>query len=445
MPAVVTPPPPKSTVKRIVRFVEDDQDDGVPLHIVRIKKKREQKAKFLQLEQLKRAKEEGEVQKLQEQEALERERKRLAKEKEKREMDKALYTAARIRQEGHRAGIIPSNTTNSSDPLVSSPSLGISERNKPLKDSRKFSSFDSTPTLSIPRRDNSDSSPGGSQSPSTSHSPVSPGHFSRPPSMYSASSSSEEVWQQRGSRRNSVMLAAVASVSGGPSSYHRPPLVPSSYPSWSGSSSPLPDLMPLLPPAAPFMKGSSHNRGSSPASSASSSRRDSFNSSNHRVNQPLLPQTTGTSASSNHRVNQPLLPQTTGTSASSRHHSSTTVPSLSRTKPERRPTHERRSTGDSRTVSNHATQHQQRPTPTHSRSQPVMSRGRPALPSSLQYLQTPSPWHASQNGLVPMPMPMAIPMQMGYNSMNAYPVMLNPAGPMPTMQGMQLGGVGRDA
>ncbi|KAF8812523.1 hypothetical protein BYT27DRAFT_6425168 [Phlegmacium glaucopus] len=438
---MVVTPAPKSTVKRVVRFAEDDEEDRIPLHMVRMKKKREDKVKFLQLEQLKRAKEEEEERKLLEQEALERERRRLAKEKEKREADKALYAeaivAARMRREGHRTGtILPSNTTDSSNPLASSPSftsLRNSERNKPLTDPRKLSSkppFDSPATLSIPRRDNSDStyyhhqsdsSPGSSRPPSIGHSPVSPSHHSRPPSTYSAhTSSSEEVRQKRGSKRNSV---SVASVGGGPSSYHRPSLVPS-YPSRSGSSQsipqvpPLPDFvhdMPLLPPTAPFMKGSSYTRSSkSPGpSSTPSSRPGSLHSSSERVNQLHPPQTTRTS---------------------SRHHSSTAVPSSS----SKHPTHERRPSNDSRTLSLHSTQYQQQPIPTSSWSQPSLSRGGPALPSPSQYLQSPSPWPAlPQNGLMPMPMPM------GYNPMNAYPVFLYPTGFMPTMQGMQLGSEGR--
>ena len=439
IPAVVSPAP-KTTVKRIVRFAEEDDDDGIPLHLVRMKKKREDKANFLRLEQLKRAMEEDEERKRQDQEALERERRRLAKEKEKREMDKALYAetiaATRLRREGHRAGtILPSNTTNSSNPLAtssSSASLGNSERNKPLTDSRKLSSkppFDpSSSSLSIPRRDNSepahyhyqsDSSPGSSRSPSINHSSMSPNHLSPPPSMYSApTSSSEEVRQQRSSKRISSTPVAAA-VSGAPSSYHRPPVV--SYPTWSGSSQTLPLVhdMPLLPPTAPFMK---YNRGSKSSSppSTSSSRRGSFNSN-----------------SSNEFVNQLVPPPTTR--SSSHHHSSTAVPAPSRTKPERRPAHERRSSGDSTVLSLHSTQHQQRPTPTSSQSQPVVSRGRPSLSSSAQYLQTPSAWPRlpSQNGLMPMPM------AMGYGPMNAYPVMFYPTGPMPTMQNMQMGsGVG---
>ena len=437
--STVVSPAPKATVKRVVRFAEEDDDDGIPLHLVRMKKKREDKAKFLQLEQLKRTKDEDEERKRQEQEALEMERRRLAKEKEKKEMDKALYAeviaAARLRREGHRTGtILPSNTSNTLATSSSSASLRNSERNKPPTDSRKLSSKPPSSSLSIPRRDTSDSayyhyqsdsSPGSSRSPSINLSPVSPNHTSRSPSMYSThTSSSEEVRQQRSNKRSSTTPAAVASLSSAPSSYHRPPIF--SYPTWSGSSQtipqgfPSPDFvhdMPLLPPTAPFMK---HNRGSksSSPSSTSSSRRGSFNSSNELVNQLLPPQTT-------------LTPST-----SSRHHASTVIPPPSRTKPERRPTHERRSSGDSVALSLHSTQHQQRPTSTSSESQPAVSRGRSSLPSSSQYLQTPRSWPGLplQNGLMPM--------SMGYSPMNAYPVLFYPAGPMPVMQNVQTGSGG---
>ena len=130
------------------------------------------------------------------------------------------------------------------------------------------------------------------------------------------------------------------------------------------------------------------------------------------------------SNSSNELVNQLLPPQTTR--SSSHHHSSTAVPPPSRTKPERRPTRERRSSDDSTL---HSTQHQQRPTPTSSKSQPIVSRGRPSLPP--QYLQTPWSGLPSQNGLMPMPMAMG------------YPVMFYPTGPMQTMQMGSGGGGGR--
>ena len=409
--------------------------------MVRMKKKREEKAKFLQLEQLKRAQEEEEERRRQEQETLERERRRIAKEKEKRESDKALYAeviaATRLRREGHRAGtILASNTTSPSNLLATSPSsasLRNSERNKPSMDSRKLSSkppFDPASSLSTPRKDaldsayyyhQSDSSPGSSRSPSISLSPVSPSHPSRPSSMYSThTSSEEEVRQQRSNKRNSTTPAAVASVSSAPSSYHRPSIV--SYPTWSGSSQTIPQGfrspdfahdMPLLPPTAPFMK---NNRGSkSPSPSTSSSRRGSFSSSNELVNQFLPPQTARTPSNS------------------SRHHSSTIVPPPSHTKPERRPMHERKSTGGSIASSLHSTQ---RPTSTSSESQSLVPRGRLSLPSSAQYLQSPSPWPGLplQNGLMPM--------SMGYSPMNAYPVLFYPTGPMPTMQNVQTGSGG---
>jgi hypothetical protein len=245
---------------------------------------------------------------------------------------------------------------------------------------------------------------------------MSPNHLSPPPSTHT--SSEEEVRQHRSSKRDSVTPAAAAAAGGSTPSYHRPPIA--SYPTWSSSSQtlpqvrPLPDLghdMPLLPPAAPFMKYNRRSKGSMPPS-ASSSRRGSFNSSNERVDQLLPPRTTR---------------------SSSRHHSSTTFPPSSRTEPERRPTNERRSSSDSKAISLHSIQHQKRPSPTSSKSQSTVSRGRPSLPA--QFLQMPSAWPGltSQNGLMPMPM------AMGYGPINAYPVMFYPTGPMPTMQDMQMG------
>ncbi|KAF8165265.1 hypothetical protein B0H34DRAFT_231065 [Crassisporium funariophilum] len=419
----------KSTVKRVVRFAEDDDEDGIPLHIVRMKKKKEEKALFLRKEQLKRAKEEEQEKLQKEQEALEREQRRVQKEKEKKETDKALYAetvlAARLRRETVRAG----GTNDSTNLLVPSPSSRVSERNMPSIESRRYSSrlpHEATPSVSIPRRGASDShlspsshshhhytytpdsSPGSSQPPSLSHSPVSYsglGIHSRPQSTYSArSTSSEDVRQQGGSRRNSLTPAAAAAAGGGSSPYHRPPMV-ASHPTWSGSNTslhrqvpPMPLLpdyvhdMPLLPPTAPFMKYASYDRrsrnsSSSPASTSSGSRRGSFNSSNERVDQ--VP-------SQN--------PRTSSAAKAPSNHATS-----SRGK---RPTHERRSSGDSKDTSRSRTtqsQQQQRPAPTTSRSQPNLTRGRPPLPATMspQYLQAPSPWSAlpTHNGQIPMMMP----------------------------------------
>ncbi|CAA7259844.1 unnamed protein product [Cyclocybe aegerita] len=469
----------RSSVKRVVRFAEDDSDDGddgVPLHIVRMKKMREQKAKFLRQEQLKRAKEEEEERRRKEQEALEVERKRVAAEKEKREKEKALYaeavTAARMRAETTRAGGIPSlNATTSANLLGPSPSftsLRDSERNRP-PDSRRYSArspHDSLPVPALPRREASDpvspssyfhypsdSSPTSSRPPSIGHSPVSP--HSRPPSTYSAhTSSSEDVRQQSGSRRNSTTAAVAAGaigmgvggMNGGmgmgigmgvPSMYGLPPMI-MSYPTWTGSNPNLqyvppvpafPDFvqdMPLLPPTAPFMKQPYErrsSRNSSPGPSLSpSSRRGSFNSSTERVNAMSGSPASMSRNSSGQRLSVSASPR-----------KSDPTPTSSR------PTHSRRGSGDSRgsythhsavptSHSQHASNSSSRPPPpTTSRSQPVISRGRPPLPhpvksstmplpqpksvspGSSQFLQAPSPWTAlpSQTGRVPTAVPVS--------------------------------------
>ncbi|KAF8913982.1 hypothetical protein CPB84DRAFT_1840750 [Gymnopilus junonius] len=477
----------KSAVKRIVRFAEDasDGDEAVPLHVVRMKKKREQKAKFLKQERLKRAKEEEQLRRqrehdarVREQEALELERRRQERERERRDKEKVLYAetiaAARLRRETARAGgILTSNTSSGlllPSSSSSSSSLKDAERNRPTTDSRSFSRFphDAPPSISIPRRESSDpamypslpssyshqqylsdSSPGSSRPPSIGYSPVSlnspvPGHHSRPPSTYShQTSSSEDVRFQGGSKRNSV-ATAVAAGSGG--SLRGSPMIVS-YPTWSGSNPnlsyippipPLPDYiqdMPLLPPTAPFMKqpykarSSSSSRNESPArgSTSSGSRRGSFNSSSERINQ-VSPQSPS-------YLSHPNPRRQSSASASVRP-----------------PHHHRENSGDSRHPSRTNPSTPQRPTPTTSHSQPIMSRGRSMQP---QYLQAPNTWMSSlppQNMVGPMPMfvpvPVAIPyVDMGMSSssgslhqMQMQPPM--PVMPMPMGFGVPVGGFG---
>ncbi|PPR07036.1 hypothetical protein CVT26_005237 [Gymnopilus dilepis] len=451
-PPTPSPPAPeksalKSAVKRIVRFAEDDSDgdDGLPLHIVRMKKKREQKANFLKEERLRRAKEEEQLRRQREQEArqreqeaLELERKRQEKEKERREKEKALYAetiaATRLRRETARTGGIVSSNTSSSLLLPSSSSstsLKDAERNRSTTDSRRFSRIphDAPPSISIPRREHSDpamypslpssynhqqylsdSSPGSSRPPSIGYSPVSlnspvPGPHSRPPSTYShQTSSSEDVRFQGGSKRNSA--AAVAANARG-----APMIV--SYPTWSGSNPnisyippipPLPDYihdMPLLPPTAPFMKSpykarsSSSSRNESPArgSTSSGSRRGSFNSSSERVNQV-----------------SPSPPN-----PNPRRQSSASVAV--------RPTHHRQNSGDSRhTSKTHHSSTPQRPTPVTSRSQPTLSRGRSLQP---QYLQAPGTWmgplppQSPPAGPMPMFVPVPVPVPYSHMAMSS--------------------------
>jgi hypothetical protein len=398
-----------STVKRVVRFAEDDSDDEIPLHIVRMKKKREGKAKFLRREQLKRAREEADEKRRLEEEALERDRLRLAKEREKRERERRLFAeelaATRMRREFQRAGGLSSQSNSSSSLFVPSPSstsIKDSERNR-LRDSGSYSSkstYGAHPrgeasdpgfiTISTSRNHNMYDSSSGSSQPG--HSPASlSGHRpqSRPPSTYSAhtQSSSDEARHSGGSRRNSV--AAVA-----PGSSSR------AYQTWSGSSQslhrvpPVPQVpdyvndMPLLPPAAPFMKHGYSRQPVSPAPSDSSkSRRGTSNSSTQRASQ-LPRRQSASSAQSDH---QPFAstPSSPRRSSQSKH-------------------------GESRppdTSSGHNTSGRPQPTP---------SLSYPQLPHGHQYIQPPNPWTAlpSRTGQLPTMMPMSPSTHVGFQGMS---------------------------
>jgi len=348
-------------------------------------------------------------------------------EKERKEKEKALYAetiaATRLRRETARAGGVVSTSSNTRSLLVpsaSSTSLNESARNKTAESSGRFSRMphDGPPSISIPRNESSDgplysthltssppshqqhydSSPGSSRPPSMTYSPVSISPGSRPPSTYSThTSSSEDV--RIGSKRNSMAAASASSM--------RSPMI-ASYPTWAGSNPniqyipPVPIVpdyvhdMPLLPPAAPFMKHaykprspSSSSRNASPGPSISS--KGSINSSSERVNQHQQ----RTPSSSQPRPRQPSVNST---------------PS--------RPQHERKGSDDSRRTSRtqstamtttSAYRHpKQRPTATTSQSYPTLSRGRPIQP---QYLQGSGPWTTPMmpmqqtGGSIPMFMP----------------------------------------
>ncbi|KAF5363888.1 hypothetical protein D9756_000456 [Leucocoprinus leucothites] len=420
-----TLPPPQTSiaapVKRVVRFVEDDTEDKVPLHLVRQKKKQEEKAKFLRAEQRKRLMEQEQERRRLEAEALVQERKRLLKEKERKELEQRQYAelvaSARLRRETQRAGIIPGLKVDSNGSLLapspSTTSLRESERNRP-RESRGSSLMPhhTGSSTSIPRRDASDSalhpshfysfenssyragsgghSPGGSAS---GH-----GHQSRPGSMYS--SSSEDGWLN--SKRHSGMS----------NSFTRPlPDRMSSYPTWSGSNHslhnspsvsipPVPSfpLMPelmndfvLLPPSAPFMmhQHGRQSRNSSPGRSTSSGslRGGSPNSSSERINP---------SRQSLVRPKDLALPS----------------PSTSLSHVDSQPMHTRSGSTDSRRAS--------MPVPVSNRSSAPrsqsnsLSRGRPILPHAqtvqgIQHVQSSSPWTAlpTQWGTLPTAMPMS--------------------------------------
>lgn len=326
-PPPMTPTTPPTTIKRVVRFAadedDDDDDDGIPLHLIRQKKLREQKAKFIKQERLRRAREQELNSRQREKEGLEKARERslleaerAQAEKERKQKEQATLAEevvkARLRRELHRAGGVPAllnrdreNDLNLGVISLSTPAAG--ERNKPhlssssstaslrggqVSNLRKDSSLD-PPSLHLnPQQYQtiSDSSPGSSR-PSSMHastnntpSSLYQSHFnSRPPSSYS--SSSESI-----GRRNSLMplmgSPAMAMQMNMMPTYAVPQPIIMSYPSFASSNpnisynasqafSPVPNSfvdynnmmskdidmqLPLLPPAAPFMKQPSYER-----------------------------------------------------------------------------------------------------------------------------------------------------------------------------------------
>ncbi|KAG6869271.1 hypothetical protein C0993_000024 [Termitomyces sp. T159_Od127] len=180
-PAVPTLTEADSSVKRGVRFAEDGKDDVIPLgYVLRMKKKREEKAKFLKAEQERRLLEEERMRHEEERrrrdaERADWERERRAWEKEKRvieeERRQRKYAeevhATRLRRESQRAGGVPALKASESNAFlgpnpgagyfpVSAPS-STSERNKPCIVHRqpRPAYNDSAPAY-IPRREASE-------------------------------------------------------------------------------------------------------------------------------------------------------------------------------------------------------------------------------------------------------------------------------------------------
>ncbi|THH19849.1 hypothetical protein EW146_g1407 [Bondarzewia mesenterica] len=305
VPAPALAPAPK----RGVHFAEVDREDQVPIgYVLRHKKNREEKAQFLKIEQERRAAEEErrrhEAERLewekeraqweQEKRAIEREKRAAEEERNKKHYADEL-AAARLRRESQHA--IPSSS--SSRELEK---RGRANYARPLYDSRRLTDQS---YLSLPRsRDGSSSSlKAESISRSNSGSP-SP----RPPSMHSnfTQSSSDDVRlrEVRNSRR-----ASMASESSQRSDRML------MYPYGWANIPPVPSLpifptmtmmpimpqyvmdMPLLPPAAPFMRQQHGHRSHSQNSLGSPSRGSLPNSySSDGVNQ-----TKGSLSSPGHR------------------------------------------------------------------------------------------------------------------------------------------------
>ncbi|KAF8621657.1 hypothetical protein AX15_007671 [Amanita polypyramis BW_CC] len=305
----VLPSPP---VRRGVHFAEED--DTLPLHIVRMKRKREEKARFLRSENRRRELEARQTLKVANEERKRRELEQMEREKalqekkakeEERKQDSYLeqVAATRLRREANRAGAsggtasavaTTSSLASLRDSDYSSKFREVRHRSGPVYDvppvSRSASSNPGTPAHS---------SSGSSRSPSVTGQPTASSGEKRSSirsaSQYLTHPSGDLPFGARNRRDSAASLT------------HRPPaLRNSTYPMWTGGLPVLPVPVmppymmpidpsltmdtPLLPPVPPFMMQQHSRRSSrqsSPGHSNSSSSRmgTSINSSSERVDQ----------------------------------------------------------------------------------------------------------------------------------------------------------------
>ncbi|KIK68050.1 hypothetical protein GYMLUDRAFT_238217 [Collybiopsis luxurians FD-317 M1] len=322
----------RGTAKRGVRFIEEDKDENIPIgYVMRIKKQREEKARFLREQKERRQYEEerAKVEEERKQRDIERrkwEQERLAWEKEKRAMEEERkrkqyaeeVVAARQRAESSRIGMRVSSST----------SLRETERSKTTQSSNRLSRGSDTPP-SPPRRLASDPFP-RDQSSANSRPPSMNYPSSRPSSIHS---STEDI---RTSRPVSTAL------------YIPPvPPIPQLFPYQSG----YPMDMPLLPPTAPFMVNQ-YSRRQSQSSNSSSRQHPSSNSSTESLNrhaghgrQGSSPRDSSTSSpsSSPHRSHQRRTSDDSGRHLSMYSHPSSSPHTSSTHLPRGRPTNSARS------------------------------------------------------------------------------------------------------
>lgn len=323
--------PLKSALKHGVRFAEKEKEkeDQIPLgYVMRIKNKREEKVRFLQVERERRKHEEerrrheDEKRKWEEERAIWEREKRAMEEERKKKLYADEVAAARSRRESQRFG---SGVTTGNGLATGQWDRG--ERPRPEREGSSSSytrpAYDHAAHSAMPPRQNSDfslalpkSSRQGSASGSGSGSPADSrpnsvyGSGSRPPSMHSGvptpSSSQQDVRTREhrmsgsGSRRGSIV-----SETGGSwrrSEHVSVPSLPVVWPMGVNMNVPavpmsamhmampmqmlqmpmqmpmygMPMDMPLLPPSAPFMqsygqRSPSSSRPHSPQRSQSSS------------------------------------------------------------------------------------------------------------------------------------------------------------------------------
>ena len=289
--------PPAS--KPGVRFAEEDKEDQIPLgYVLRIKQKREQKARFLQAERQRRVHEEErrkheEERRRQEEEKKKWDGERAAWDKERRAMEeerkKRAYVeelaATRSRREGQRFGSVPSKHGLGPDGSLMMWE-GDRERDRERRGRDARHSY-SRPTYdggsTSPRRQGSDSqvglvasgsrnqSPGSSRPPSIGGSGSISGSVrgsSQPASIYSTPPSSTPDINAR-ERRESKASRRTSNISDGsqrPLTGFEQAAFMNAYP-WNMSTHPIPQFpvmpvlpvmpymmdMPLLPPNPPFM------------------------------------------------------------------------------------------------------------------------------------------------------------------------------------------------
>jgi hypothetical protein len=255
---------PQPPLKRGVHFAEDDKEDRIPLsHVVRIKKGREEKQRFLREERERRLFEEeknrAETERMQrEKQRLEWEQERRSWEKEKRKQEDEkksrqyadAVAATRARRESQRIGYLPGRVDSSSSLTSTRERSDSNTRSK--RDSQYTSSINSSRPPSI----FSNAPAGGSVR----------GSIYGPPSASSTyMSSHEDLRQSRSYSQNNIQ---------------RP--TPDRANTWAGQMAPVMtvpvmtvpvlampqmyagmDSMPLLPPTAPFMMQQTGHRGRS--------------------------------------------------------------------------------------------------------------------------------------------------------------------------------------
>jgi hypothetical protein len=270
---------PLPSTRRGVRFAENvDKEDSVPLgYILRHKKRREEKTLFLQRERERREHEEEKLRHEAERQQWEQEKQQWQKEKRTIEGSKRQkqfaeeIAAARVRRESRFA--IPSSQAKEQ---VRKPREAYS---RPTYDTRKQTE---SPSLTRPPHSRDGSS--SSSKPGSLHQSESAGSVAlRPASTYSVVSEDVRPRVNRNSKRGSIIsessrrsVVSPIYTYGWPSVPSMPQVLPIPvYP--AVQTMPLmPQFsldMPLLPPAAPFMRqqyGRSPSRDSLPRGSAQS-------------------------------------------------------------------------------------------------------------------------------------------------------------------------------